>query len=161
MKMKFMWFVLILTMVFVGIIKIYPNVKYIKQIKKECREQKVEIPIILAIVKIESNFSEKVVSQKGAIGLMQIMPTTAMWIVKYKEIKIGRYDLENYKDNIKIGVTYYKYLDEMFNGDLEKSLAGYNAGPSRAANGSWKKIGETRKYVKKVIFYKKIFNFFF
>jgi len=137
------------------------KIKYVNEIKKVCKNENIDIATVLAIAKVESGFRETVVSKKGAVGMMQIMPSTAKWIIEYKKIDMPNYNLKNYKDNIRIGVIYYKSLYKIFNGDVEKSLAAYNAGPSRVVNGKWKKIEETRKYVEKVMFYKKIYDFFY
>lgn len=161
MRKKIFFLITIILIISLFFIKNYHKFKYIKEIKRICKTEDVEVVTILAIAKVESNFREKVVSPKGAVGIMQVMPSTAEWVIKYKKVSIPNYDLKNYKDNIRIGVTYYKFLEEVFNKDLERCLAGYNAGPSRVVNGDWKKIEETRKYVKKVMFYKKIYNLFY
>lgn len=131
--------------------------KYVDYVTKISEQYNVERTSILALIKAESNFKEYAVSAKGAVGMMQLMPTTAEWIAKKRGIKFNINDLYNYKKNIKLGVIYYKYLDENLNGDFEKILAAYNAGISRIENEQWKKISETRKYVWKV----KLYSFFY
>ena len=76
--------------------------------------------LVRAIIRVESNFDPKAVSPKGAVGLMQLMPETAM-----------RYGVENRFDatqNIDGGVRYMRDLMAMFNGNLSLALAAYNAG---------------------------------
>lgn len=76
--------------------------------------------LVRAIIRVESNFDPKAVSPKGAVGLMQLMPETAM-----------RYGVDNRFDaaqNIDGGVRYMRDLMAMFNGNLSLALAAYNAG---------------------------------
>src|ERR1051326_8579128 len=76
--------------------------------------------LVRAIIRVESNFDPKAVSPKGAVGLMQLMPETAM-----------RYGVENRFDatqNIDGGGRYMRDLMAMFNGNLSLALAAYNAG---------------------------------
>ncbi len=77
----------------------------------------------------ESNGNPQAVSQKGAQGLMQIMPDTAALL-----------DLRNPFDpeeNIQAGARYLKSLYELFRGDMELVLAAYNAGPQRVIENNW------------------------
>lgn len=151
---KIIFFGLIILIMIFLIKEVYfplKNTKYIKIIS-----EKYEIPFnnMLALIKVESGFREKVVSNKGAIGIMQIMPSTAKWIVEKNGGNYSEYNLYKYEDNIEIGAMYYSYLDKKYNGDLEKILAGYNSGVSRVENGEWKLIKETRNYVIKVKIYR-------
>lgn len=117
--------------------------------------------IILSIIKTESNFNKNARSNKGALGLMQIMPTTAKYIINgmAKENRRINGNLFNEKDNIAMGVWYLAYLERKFN-SLDYVLIAYNAGETIAKR--WEKEGikpseipykETRNYVKKVNFY--------
>ncbi len=120
-------------------------------------------PAILAsVANVESGFNENAVSNKGAVGLMQLMPSTAQWVAS----KMG----ENYDQNllfqgeynIKIASYYLAYLFSQF-GDTKTALCAYNAGQGNVKN--WlknndystdgitlKKIPfeETRNYIVKV-----------
>lgn len=99
--------------------------------------------IIRAIVKAESNWSPHAVSRKGAIGLMQLMPGTALLL------KVDPYDPEQ---NIEGGVRYFSFLLKMFK-DLDLALIAYNAGPGfaeRYSQGKASLYGETRQYVRSV-----------
>lgn len=110
------------------------------------------------MIKVESNFKEDAKSKKGAIGLMQVMPMTADWIVKKKKIFEKNYDLYSYQDNILVGTTYFKYLKIKYDGDLEKMLAAYNAGTNRVKTGKWREFKETKRYVSKVRMYRQIYK---
>ena len=99
--------------------------------------------IIRAIVKAESNWSPRVVSRKGAIGLMQLMPGTALLL------KVDPYDPEQ---NMEGGVRYFAFLLDTFK-DLDLALIAYNAGPGyaeRYSRGKASLYGETRQYVRSV-----------
>ncbi|BDU50599.1 lytic transglycosylase domain-containing protein [Haliovirga abyssi] len=159
MKKFFIISLLLVLILSLGVLysKLKFPVKYINYVTEISEKYNVERISILALIKAESNFRETAISSKGAVGMMQLMPSTAKWIAKKRGIKFDINDLYKYKTNIEIGVIYYKYLYENLNGDFEKILAAYNAGISRIENEQWKKISETRKYVWKV----KIYRFFY
>ena len=99
--------------------------------------------IIRAIVKAESNWSPRAVSRKGAIGLMQLMPGTALLL------RVDPYDPEQ---NMEGGVRYFAFLLDTFK-DLDLALIAYNAGPGyaeRYSRGKASLYGETRQYVRSV-----------
>ena len=99
----------------------------------------VSLPLILAVIKTESNFNPRAVSSKGAIGLMQIMPSTCNFVCESYGIK--REDLFNPKFNVLVGTLYLKYLLEKFKSERLAILA-YNAGEGRVL--TWIEKGEVK-----------------
>jgi len=99
--------------------------------------------LVRAIVKVESNFNPRAVSSKGAMGLMQLMPSTARSL-----------NVENPFDarqNIEGGVRHFRSLMNTFGGNLELSLAAYNAGAGAVQrSGGVPNYSETRNYVRKI-----------
>jgi len=108
------------------------------------KKYSVDPDIVRAVIKVESNFNNRAVSPKGAQGLMQLMPQTAR--------ELGVNDPFEPESNIHGGVLYLSRLLNTLNGDLQLSLAAYNAGLERVITG--KKIPairETRNYVQQVM----------
>jgi soluble lytic murein transglycosylase-like protein len=99
--------------------------------------------LVRALVKVESNFNPRAVSSKGAMGLMQLMPSTArMYAVR------NPFDAAQ---NVDAGVRHLKGLLENFNGDVRLTLAAYNAGQGAVErNGGIPPYTETRNYVKRI-----------
>lgn len=110
----------------------------------KANKYEIEPSLVHAVIKAESNGNPSAVSKKGAMGLMQLMPTTA------SELDVrNAFDPE---ENIDGGTKYLKYLIEKFRGDLTLALAAYNAGPKLVEKtGSIPQISETKQYVKKVL----------
>lgn len=100
--------------------------------------------LVKAIIKVESNFNSGAVSSKGAVGLMQLMPGTAS--------DMGVRNSLSPTQNIGGGTRYLRRLMDMFNEDLDLSLAGYNAGENAVIKYGWNipPYPETQNYVQKV-----------
>lgn len=106
----------------------------------------VEIPINLvkSIIKQESGFNPNAVSHAGAQGLMQLMPATAK--------SLGVYNSMNPYQNVRGGIKYIAQLLNRFEGNLQKALAGYNAGPEAVARyGGIPPYKETQNYVQSIM----------
>lgn len=101
--------------------------------------------LLHAVIEAESNYNPNAVSPKGAVGLMQLMPTTAR--------QYGVTDSRDPLANIAAGTRYLKDLLAMFNNDLTMAVAAYNAGPqSVIRNGNAiPPYRETQRYVPKVL----------
>ncbi len=102
-------------------------------------------PILLAaVVEVESSFNPAVVSSRGALGLMQLMPATA------SDLRVE--DPLDPASNLSGGARYLVRLLEKYDGDMELALAAYNAGPGNVRRfGGVPPFRETRRYVEKVI----------
>lgn len=140
----------------------YP-MKYSKEIEFFSEKYDVGGAIIASVANVESNFDENAVSNKGAIGIMQLIPSTAEWIAG----KIGKdYDEEKLKNaeyNLELGSFYLSYLINYFQ-DERVGICAYNAGQGNVSN--WLKdekyskdgktlykipFEETNNYLKKVL----------
>ena len=105
---------------------------------------------VSAVMWQESKFDTRAKSKVGAIGLMQLMPKTGIWIMREKlEVMGDRTTLYGAEVNIECGVWYLNWLLKKFNEDLTLALAGYNAGPSVARK--WKSYPETRHFIAQVL----------
>jgi len=103
--------------------------------------------LALSMAQVESGFNHKAVSPKGAVGVLQVMPSLASG-----HYEVDREMLFDPEINIRIGLLHMKYLLERFEGNLDLSLAAYNAGARRVILAGYKvpPITETREYVRKV-----------
>ncbi len=117
---------------------------YQKSIIKHAKKHKVDTNLVKSVMAAESCFKRKALSHAGAQGLMQLIPDTAK--------RFGVKNSYNADQNIRGGVTYLRFLLDRFNGNLEKTLAGYNAGEGKVD--LYKGIPpykETQQYVKNVL----------
>ncbi len=128
----------------------FPHTKapnhYDSLISEFCQKYQVDFALIKAMIQAESGFNPMAVSRKGAKGLMQLMPETAL------RMKVS--NVFNPKENIEGGVRHFKYLLSLFNNDLKLSLAAYNAGENLVSElRSIPPYRETIDYVRKVLNY--------
>jgi soluble lytic murein transglycosylase-like protein len=84
---------------------------------------KVPVELVDAVIQVESGWNPYAVSMKGAAGLMQLMPATA--------IRFGVHDRFDIEENIRGGVAYLAWLIQLFNGDLRLAVAAYQVGESQ------------------------------
>jgi soluble lytic murein transglycosylase-like protein len=112
-------------------------------IEQAARRHNVDPNLVRAVVKVESNFNPNAVSRKGAMGLMQLMPSTA----KQLHVK-NPFDPEQ---NVDAGVRHLKQLLESYGGDVKLTLAAYNAGAGAVARSSGvPHYAETQNYVRRI-----------
>ena len=98
----------------------------------ESEKYAIDYRLVLAVMKVESNFRNDAVSPKGARGLLQVKPSLAKHIAKDTGIHIQHEDALHEPDkNIKIGVNYLSKLIDMFE-NLVSALHAYNVGPAKA-----------------------------
>jgi soluble lytic murein transglycosylase-like protein len=119
-------------------------VPYRSEVSAAARRYAVPTALLLAIIHAESSFDPHAVSHKGAVGLMQLMPATARWM----EPGVSRKQLFSPAVNIEIGARYLRYLANRYDGDAEKILIAWNAGPGRLDRGRIPR--ETRVFVRRV-----------
>ncbi len=116
-------------------------------IRRLSQESGVDPALVMAMVAVESRFRPWAVSPAGALGLMQLTPTTAL--------HLGLEAPHNALDpiaNLRAGIKYFVGLQQRFNGDLKMALAAYNAGPTAVSrHGGVPPIEETQNYVSRVL----------
>lgn len=147
----------------------YPE-KYKYYVEKYAEEYKIEKELIYAIIKAESNFRETIISSKDAIGLMQLLESTANDVAKGMDLEITKEKLLNPDININLGTKYIASLIEKYE-NTELALAAYNAG--RGNVDKWIEEGiikadgtdvenipykETNNYIRKVMRNYKIYK---
>ncbi|MGA9508947.1 MAG: lytic transglycosylase domain-containing protein [Candidatus Sulfotelmatobacter sp.] len=112
-------------------------------IEQAAARHNVDPNLVRAVVKVESNFNPNAVSRKGAMGLMQLMPSTA------RQLKVNNpFDPEQ---NVDAGVRHLKQLLESYGGDIKLTLAAYNAGAGAVARSSGvPRYAETQNYVRRI-----------
>lgn len=121
------------------------SLPFAEAVSAAARESALEPALLHAVIAAESNHNPQAVSPRGAQGLMQLMPATAR-----------RLHLRNPFDpvqNVRAGALYLKELKDMFKGDLNLTLAAYNAGPGAVVRYGSRipPYAETRRYVPKVM----------
>ena len=114
----------------------------LKDVIDDCAEKyNIDNELIRAMIQVESGWNTQAVSNKGAQGLMQLMPRTAAML--------GVTNPFDPVQNIEGGVRYISDLTDKYRGDIEKALAAYNAGPTRVDSGNIPEV--SKRYVKNIM----------
>src|SRR5262245_46544817 len=117
-----------------------------RAVTRAAKQHRLHPALLLAVMKAESSFNPIVVSKAGAVGLMQLVPETAM--------RHGVQNLYDTNENVAGGARHLRYLLDRFHGNTRLALAAYNAGEGKVDR--YKQIPpykETRHYVQKVLSY--------
>ena len=118
---------------------------YEDYIQAAAKRYRIPLNLLRAVMHAESNFDPHAVSPQGASGLMQLMPATA------QDMYVR--DIFDVRQNIEGGARYLRLLANLYEGDMVKMLAAYNAGPDSVNKygGNVPPYEETQSYVRKVI----------
>ncbi len=134
---------LLLVWATVGSVRGAQKERYVGLVQASCDRHGVDPKLVHSIIAAESDYNPDAVSVRGAVGLMQLMPDTAM-----------SYGVRNTFDpveNIEAGVRYLKDLFRTYQDDLDMILAAYNAGPEALKKYSGiPPYPETLRYIRKV-----------
>lgn len=142
----------------------YPR-PYGEIVEAQTQKRKIDPNLIFSLIRQESSFREEAVSPAGAIGIMQLMPQTALRLAQAAKLK--RFDLKETlrpEVNIHLGCMYVKFLMELFSGSLPHVLASYNAGEEAVSRWSVPRkkepveffveeipYEETRNYIRRIV----------
>lgn len=149
--------------------------KYREYVNMYSSQYNLEPLFVLAVIKTESNFDDNAKSHKNAVGLMQITVDTGGWAAKEMGFNtFSKEDLYEEEYNIRMGCWYLRRLNDAFDGDLDLTIAAYNAGPTNVKtwlenekySSDGKSIdyipfGETKKYVDKVNTYYHVYEYLY
>lgn len=120
------------------------SIPFGETLRHAAKRHEIDALLLASVVEAESSFNPEAVSQRGAIGLMQVLPTTAG--------STDGAELYDPDQNIEAGARYLGYLLELYDGDLELALGAYNAGPGNIRRyGGLPPFRETKRYVEKVL----------
>ena len=119
--------------------KLYP-IYFQQEIRQSAAKHNIDPFLIAAIIRVETNYKYHLESSKGALGLMQLMPDTADWIVESSNLgPHTQEDLLRVDINIYLGSWYVNWLIKHYNGNLVYAIAAYNAGQGNV--NKWKNNG--------------------
>jgi soluble lytic murein transglycosylase len=129
--------------------------KLAKLIVEHSRKAEIDPLFVTAVVRAESMFKHRAISPRGASGLMQLMPETGAYVAKMNKIDLkNSAALHDPETNIRLGISYLKYLELKFSGDRRKVLIAYNWGPAnlmRSTTTGSRPPNESIRYVERVL----------
>ena len=118
--------------------------KYRPLLRTISSQYRLDSRLVEILISVESGYRADAISNRGAVGLMQILPTTAL--------DMGISNPFDPVENMHAGCRYLKFLLKRYNGDLALTLAAYNAGPGAVDKyGGIPPYQETQGYVKKIL----------
>jgi soluble lytic murein transglycosylase-like protein len=116
-------------------------------IRDAARRHNVDVALVKAVIRAESDFVPRAISPKGALGLMQLMPATARRHNVWRAFEP--------QQNVEGGVTHLRYLLDRYGGNLRLALAAYNAGEKAVdAHGGVPPYPETLDYLARVLYFR-------
>ena len=122
------------------------NCELEQAVVRAAQQHHVQPALLLAVMRAESSFNPTVISKAGAVGLMQLIPETA--------IRLGVQNLYDTNENVTGGAKHLRYLLDRFHGNIRLALAAYNAGERKVdRHRRIPPYKETQDYVKKVLVY--------
>ncbi|MGD1911274.1 MAG: transglycosylase SLT domain-containing protein [Rivularia sp. (in: cyanobacteria)] len=137
---------------------------YFDLINKWSKERQLNPFLVVSLIRQESRFQEKIRSIANAVGLMQVLPTTAEWIAPQINVDYSTTDLEDPEDNVMYGTWYLDSTHKQYENNSLLAIASYNAGPGNVSK--WLKtlptqdpdefveiipFPETKNYVRQVL----------
>ena len=138
---------------------VFPS-KYANFVEKYSKIYGVDKNLVYAVIRCESGFDKRAKSNKNAMGLMQLTPSTAKWCAYIIGVDFDEDLLYNPEYNIRLGVYYISYLFTRFD-TVEQVIMAYNAGEGNVKkwlNGNGKVFAETSAYLTKVKFCAKVYK---
>ena len=153
-------------------LRLYYPLDFEPIVRRFAGSQRIPTPLLFAMIRQESAFDPTAVSRSGARGLMQLMPSTGAELARRMRLSFSSGRLSDPEFNIRLGSSYFRQLLEMFGGNEELALAGYNGGPYRIKR-LWRDEGsaaeldrfleglelpETRRYVKRIVLFRDTYD---
>jgi soluble lytic murein transglycosylase len=151
---------------------LYP-LEYREQIFRHAADNGLDPFLVTAIIKVESGFRSDALSPRGAVGLMQLMPQTGVWIAAQRGETYAAEHLLDPETNIRFGAWYLAYLNQEFE-DAVIALAAYNGGRGNVrkwlSERTWSGMAsdldqipfpETRQFVRKTVWTHRVYTYLY
>ena len=153
-------------------LRLYYPLAYDELIRGYASERRLPVDLVFAMIRQESAFDAGAHSWAGARGLMQVMPATGRELARRLRVPYSSARLKDPDVSVQLGTEYFRQVLEMFDGNVELALAGYNGGPYRIKR-LWREappgqeidafieglgIEETKTYVKRILLFSDSYN---